>query len=186
MKLKITDLEKQLNTKIKRNFNSIGFDTATKTGVAMIKTNTIYLTIDWTTVQFHADNIQEVYKQMYWNFAELINKNYDVCIIEKAFVKLNPSVALKLAIFGGLVMAHAINNQVHFEQISAKSARAKLGIKIPKGYKGKSKQAVAEWLKCNLNFTIDDNDIADAVVLALLGIIEGMNFEVPKKVRKRK
>lgn len=184
MKIKITDLENKLNCKIKRNCNSIGFDTATKTGVGVIKTTKTYVNIEWSLIHFQSDDIREIYKQMYWEFGNFISKDFDICVIEDVFVSLNPDTTIKLARFGGLVMAHTIENQIHFECIKAVSARAKLKINT-RSYKGKPKKAVADWLKNNLELELDEDNCADGVVLALLGIIEGLDFK-PKTVKKKR
>jgi len=185
MKIKIVELEQKLGYSIKKNFQSIGFDTASKCGIGIIKTTKQYAEIDWTLVHFKSDNIQEIYQQMYWSFGELINKNLDCCIIEDVYVGQNPNTSIKLARFGGLVIAHAIENQIHFETIGAVSARAKLGINTRK-YPGKAKKAVKMWLKETLDLKLDEDNCADGIVLALLGIIEGIDFKPKTKKRKRK
>jgi Holliday junction resolvasome RuvABC endonuclease subunit len=183
LKFKIEEFEKKLGSKIKRNFQSIGVDTATKTGIGIIKVNKRSVIIDWTALQFEKGNTHEIYKQMYWSFKELISADLNCCVVEDVFLGLNPSVALKLARFGGFVIANAIENQVHFETISAKSARGKLGIKTEAG---KAKQSVAKWLKEKLNIVIDDNDVSDGIVLALLGIIENQDFRSQKDIKEDK
>lgn len=183
--MKITDLEKALNQKIKRNFKSIGFDTASKTGIGTVVTDDKNAEIDWTYLYFKSDDIKEIYRQMYLHFKDFIHKDIDCCVIEDVYVGRNPTTSIKLARFGGFVMAHAINNEVHFETISAVSARAKLKINT-RAYKGKSKVAVKKWLKETLNLDIKEDNCADGIVLALLGIIEDMNFAPKTKKKKRR
>lgn len=183
LKFPIEEFEKKLGSKIKRNFQSIGIDTATRSGVGIIKVNGKSVTIDWTVIQFEKGNITEIYKQMYWSFKELISKDLDCCIVEDVYMGLNAGTSLKLARFGGFVLANAIENQIHFETISAKSARSKLGIKTEAG---KAKQSVAKWLKEKLNIVVDDNDVSDGIVLALLGIIESMDFRSQKDIKAEK
>jgi len=183
MKIKIIDLEKKLNKKIKRNYKSIGFDTATHTGVGIIITDNEYATIDWALIHFEANTIQELYKQMYREFEKLIDKKSDCCIVEDVFLGMNPDTTIKLARFGGLVIAHAINKDVHFETIGARSARSKLFKLDYKKYKGKTKQAVADYLK-NIGIQIDDDNCADGIILALLGVIDKLDFRSQKDIKK--
>ena len=187
MKIKIKDLESKLNKKIKRNFVSVGFDTATKTGIGFITTTKTHITIDWALISFEANTVQELYKQMYKEFRKFIDKKVNCCVVENVFLGMNPDVTIKLARFGGLVIACAIDNDVHFETIGARSARAKLFKLDRKKYKGKSKQAVADYLK-SIDIEINEDNCADGVLLGLLGIIEDMDFKpkYTKKTRKRK
>ena len=185
MKIKLTELEKKLGYPIKKNFKSIGFDTATKTGVGIITTDNEYANIDWALVHFKSDSIQEVYIQMYKSFGEMITKDLGCCVVENVFVGMNPDTSIKLARFGGLVIAHAIDNKVHFEMIGPTSSRSKLGINTRK-YPGKAKKAVRIWLKETLDLELKEDNCADGVVLALLGICEGMDFKPKSKKKKRK
>jgi len=183
MKIKIVDLEAKLNKKIKRNFVSIGVDTATTTGIGFISTDKTYITIDWAFIKFETNSIQELYKQMYVEFGKFIDKNVDCCVVEDVFLGMNPAVTIKLARFGGLVMAQAINNDVHFETIGAKSSRAKFFKLDSKKYKGKTKQAVADYLK-GIGIKIDEDNCADGVILALLGVCEDIDFRTNKEIAK--
>jgi len=183
MKLLIKDLEKKLNKKIKRNYTSIGIDTATKTGIGYISTNKTNITIDWALIEFSSDSIQELYKQMYREFGEFIDKKTNICVVEDVFLGMNPNTTIKLARFGGLAIAQAINNKVSFETIGARSARAKLFKIDYKKYKGRTKEAVSDYIK-SLGIEINEHNCADGVLLALLGIINGMDFKPKTKKRK--
>ena len=183
MKIKIVDLEAKLNKEIKRNFVSVGVDTATTTGIGFISTDKTYITIDWAFIKFETNRIQDLYKQMYIEFGKFIDKNVDCCVVEDVFLGMNPNVTIKLARFGGLVMAQAINNEVHFETIGAKSARAKFFKLDSKKYKGKTKKAVADYL-ISLGIKIDEDNCADGVILALLGVCEDIDFRTKKEIAK--
>ncbi|MGD2071860.1 MAG: crossover junction endodeoxyribonuclease RuvC [Candidatus Thorarchaeota archaeon] len=185
MKLKIKDLEKKLGKKIKKNFLAIGIDTASKLGLGYIHTTKKEVIIDWALLEFHTNTIQELYKQMYVALGDFILADVNCCVIEDVFLGMNPDTTIKLARFGGLALAHAIDNKVHFETIGAKSARAKLFKIDYKKYKGKTKQAVADYLK-SIGIKIDEDNCADGLILALLGIIEGMDFRSKAKINKLK
>jgi Holliday junction resolvasome RuvABC endonuclease subunit len=185
MKIKISDLEKKLNKKIKRNYTSIGIDTATKTGIGYICTNSRNIIIEWALIEFNSNSIQELYKQMYNEFGVFIDKQTNICVVEDVFLSFNPDVTIKLARFGGLAIAQAINKNVHFEMIGAKSARAKLFKLDCKKWKGRTKEAVADYLK-NIGIEINEHNCADGVLLALLGIIKDIDFRSQKEIKKQK
>jgi len=185
MKIPIKDLELKLGKRIKCNFTSVGVDTATHTGLGFITTSDNEVEIDWSLISFEANSIQELYKQMYKEFGNFIDESIDIVVVEDVFLGMNPDVTIKLARFGALAMAQAINHKVHFETIGAKSARAKLFKLDPKKYKGRTKEAVADYLK-SIGIEIDEDNCADGVILALLGIIEGMDFRSATEIAKEK
>jgi len=186
MKIPIKTLEEYLNCKIKKNSQVIGFDTATRCGVCSIKTNTRFATFDWTFKEFDSSDQHDMYKNMFYEFNSIISEDMNCAVIEDVFIGLNRMGAIKLVRMGTLAMANCLSMGVHFEIISASSARSKLKIDARKFGKGKSKLAVADWLKNTLNIELDDSDISDAIVLALLGIIEDMDFKPTYKKKKRK
>jgi Holliday junction resolvasome RuvABC endonuclease subunit len=185
IKIKISDLESRLGKTIKTHFSSIGVDTASKTGIGFITTDANYAIVNWSLISFEANNIQELYKQMYKEFDKFIDKSVDFVVVEDVFLGMNPDTTIKLARFGGLVLACAINNDIPFATIGAKSARAKLFKLDPKKYKGRTKEAVAEYLQ-SIGIKIDENNCADGIILALLGIIEGLDFRTQAAIKKAK
>jgi len=189
LKLSIKDLELKLNKRIKRNTSVIGWDTSSKCGVCFGKSDDKFVEFDWTFLEYDTSDHQKMYSQMYHDFGSLLTDE-KLSIIEQVFVSFNPNVALLLARMGSLIMAHCIAKKIPFQFLSAVSARANLGIKtkidkhgnkIPKGH---TKEVVANWLKEELNFTIDQNDIADALVLTLNGLCEDTIYT--KKAKKKK
>lgn len=185
MKLPINEFEKKLGQKLKRNFTSVGVDTATVCGVGFISTSAKEIDIDWSLIKFEAASMPELYKQMYKEFGKFIDKSVDFVVVEDVFLGMNPSVTIKLARFGGLVMACAIDNNIPFATIGASSSRSKLFTLDRKKYKGKPKQAVADYLK-SLGVEVDDDNCSDGIILALLGIIEGMDFRSATEIAKDK
>jgi Holliday junction resolvasome RuvABC endonuclease subunit len=185
LKLNIKDLELKLGKTIKRNFVSIGIDTATTTGIGIISANDKEVEIDWSLIKFEANSQIELYKQMYYEFQNIIDESVDFVVVENVFLGMNPDVTIKLARFGGLAMACAINKSVNFATIGASSSRAKLFVLDRKKYKGKPKEAVADYLK-SIGIEIDEDNCADGVILALLGIIDGMDFRSATEITKEK
>jgi len=185
IKISIDNLEKKLNKKLKKNFTSVGFDTAVSCGIGIISTSDTEVEIDWSLIKFEANSQIELYKQMYYEFGNFIDKSIDFVVVEDVFLGMSPAVTIKLSRFGGLVMAQAINNNIPFATIGASSSRAKLFTLDRKKYKGKPKEAVADYLK-SIGIEIDEDNCADGVILALLGIIEGMDFRSATEIAKEK
>jgi Holliday junction resolvasome RuvABC endonuclease subunit len=185
VKLDILELENRLGKKLKRNYASVGVDTAQTCGVGFVSTSDKMVEIDWSLIKFEANSTVELYKQMYNEFGNFIDKSIDFVVVEDAFLGMSPAVTIKLSRFGGLVMAQAINNNISFETIGASSSRAKLFTLDRKKYKGKPKEAVADYLK-SIGIEIDEDNCADGVILALLGIIEGMDFRSATEIAKEK
>lgn len=191
MKIKLTELSEKLGYPIKKNFKSIGLDIAERTGVCVIRTDEIDAEFDWTFVEFDKTDINNVYKEMWDEFLKIINKEKgkkNITIIEDSFLQrfgqfVQADVFKKLTRFGTLALAVCFYKKMDYRFILAKSARAKLKIKM---VKGKAKESVANHLKDTLDIELDDNDISDAVVLALLAIMEGMDFKRVTKKKKRK
>jgi len=175
MKIQIKKLEKKLKRKFNKNTKSTGLDIAERTGVCWIKVNSKYLYIDWTFIKFDNTNIKLMYENMVNGFADVMPKDA-YTIIENIYFGRNKQTCLQLGRFNGFVISEAVRKKVKWELIGASSARAKLGINTNKYGKGKSKIAVSDWIQENLGIYLEDPDISDAIVLALLGTIKEMDF----------
>ncbi len=190
MKLLIKDLESKLGKRIKHNFSVIGWDTSSKCGVCFAKSNDKEVEFDWTFLEYDTSDHQKMYTQMYHDFGSLLSDE-KLSIIEQVYVAFNPNVALLLARMGTLIMARCIEKKIPFQFLSAISARANLGIKTKKDKdgnkipKGHTKEVVANWLKEEFGFEIDQNDIADALVLVLNGLCEDTVYTKKAKTKKK-
>ena len=184
MKLKIKDLEQKLSKKIKTNYSVIGLDTAKRTGVCKIITDSTYAYFDWNFYEFNYSNQKEMLIQMYKAWDGLFKKE-NLIVVEEVFIGFSRTGSLRLAKMGTLAVGNCIKKKINFELILAKTARAKLKINTKKYGKGKSKLAVADWLKTTLGINLGDSDASDATILALLGIIEDMTFTPVVKKRKK-
>jgi len=182
MKLKIKDIESKLGYVIKKNFKSVGVDTAQTTGVAFLKTDQTYIHIDSIVLGFKTKEKREIYESMIKTFARLFNEE-DMAIIEEVFVGFSRAGSVELAKYGAFAISECIKKDIHYETISAVSARAKFKINTRKYGKGKSKLAVADFLT-SIGINVTDDNIADAIVLALVGLCEGIDFS--KKVKPKK
>lgn len=172
MKIKIKDLEKKLNKKIKKNIKVIGLDTAKKTGVCFISTTRENINIDWCKLEFNYKTQEEMLKLMYKEFEQLFS-NEDLAIVEEVFVGFSREGSLHLAKMGTLAIAQCINKKIDFKLILAKSARAKFFKLDSKKWKGKTKQAVGNYLE-TIEIKTKDEDVNDSIILGLCGICEGI------------
>jgi len=184
MKLKIQDVEKAIGYKIKRNFKSIGFDTAQTTGIVILESNNEEINLDYLVLSFKTKNPKEIYNSMIKTFARVIDEEM-YAIIESVFVGFSRAGSVELAKYGAFAIAECVKKGINYDLISAVSARSKFKIDVKKLGKGKSKQCVGLWIKEKLSLTYDDNNINDALILALIGICENILLE-PKSTRKKK
>jgi len=182
MKIKISDLEKKLPYKIKKNFQSIGIDTAQTTGIIMLKTDKEYCYIDYTVLSFKTTNKKEIYHSMVQTFTKLFEPE-QFAVIEEVFVGFSRAGSVELAKYGAFAISECIKKDMFYDTISAVSARSKFKIDTRKYGKGQSKKCVAEWVK-NLGIDLTDNNLVDGLVLALCGICDNLNFQSQKEIKK--
>jgi len=184
MKIVISELEKKINYKLKRNFKSIGIDTAQTTGIVLLKSNNEIIDLDYMVLSYKTKDHKEIYHSMIKSFEKIFEEDY-FAVIESVFVGFSRAGSVELAKFGAFAISECVKKDMNYETISASSARAKFGIDVRKFGKGKSKQAVSEWVK-NLEIDLKDNNLVDAFVLALLGIIDGLDFRSATDIAKEK
>jgi len=171
MKILISKIQSVTGRKIKKSFVSLGFDIAKRTGICEIKVNTKYIYLDWGFIEFDSSDKKNMYKQMLQEFDQIIQKQ-DFSMIEDTFVGFNRKGAIELSRYGAFAIATCIRKGINWDLITAVSARANLKIDTRKFGKGKSKLAVADWLKTELDIELEDEDISDAIVLAINGILK--------------
>lgn len=184
MKLKISELEKRLNKKIKKNFKVISFDTAKITGVCFMSTTKTHITIDWCKLEFNYDNQEEMLRLMYKEFGQLLG-NEDLAVIEEVFVGFSRTGSIHLAKMGTLAVAQCIRKNIDFKLILAKSARSKFFKLDSKKYKGKTKVAVGNYLE-SIGLKTEDLDVNDALILALCGMCKDIDFRSQVQIKKDK
>ena len=83
-------------------------------------------------------------------------------------------------------MAVCIIKGIPYELISAVSSRTRVGINTKQIPKGKSKEYVADWLEITFGIKVDEDNVADGILLAICGLIEGCEFKKMKTKKKRK
>lgn len=184
MKIKIDDLEKKLDYKLKRNFKSVGIDTAQISGIVFLKTDNEYVYIDHLVLSFKTKNKKEIYHTMVKTFEKLFQEE-DFAVIEEVFVGFNRAGSVELAKYGAFAISECIKKDIKYETISAVSARSKFKIDTRSAGKGNSKKAVGEWVT-ELGIDLFDNNLVDGFVLALLGLCENMDFQPKFKIKKKR
>jgi len=184
IKLSIKNIEEKLCKKLKRNYKSIGLDLATKSGIGFVSTDNEFIYIDWTVLYFQTDNKKDLYKFAYEEFGKIITDENKV-IIEDIFVGGNRQVALFLARLSSLALAQAISKGKYYEIISAISSRSKIGINIKKIPKGESKIYIKEWMENILGIKIDEDNVVDGILLALVGLCEDTVYTKKAKTKKK-
>lgn len=185
MKILIKDIEKQIPYKIKRNFKVIGVDGAQVTGVVVLKTDEEYIDIDYMVLSFKTKDHKEIYHSMISTFARLFEQD-QLAILEQVFVGFSRAGSIELARYSSFAIAECIKKGMEWELISAVSARAKFDIDTRLLGKGRTKECVMMWIKKRLGIKFTDNNIADAFILALIGMCEGMDFRPKKEIAKAK
>lgn len=165
MKYKISKLEKILGRKIKKNYKCLGIDTASRTGWALITTKAQYIIIDTGFIDIDTKNRYFKFNIIIDFFNRLIQPEWAV-IVEDTFYRFNPKMYRLISRIGAVAYAVAYLRGCRAEYRPASSARKNLGIKG-----NCKKKEVSIYLKDLLGIEVKDDDIGDAIVLALNGIL---------------
>jgi Holliday junction resolvasome RuvABC endonuclease subunit len=167
IKLSLKTLEKRIG-KIKKNVQILGVDTASRTGWCLIKTDSKDVTFDFGVFHIDSKDVTFKFNKIIETFDNIIKPEYKV-ILEDTFLGMkfmNPYMFKYLSKLGGLL--YAVCKYKKVEDVSflmACSARKTVGIK------GNCKKAeVHKFVNRILGVNIEDEDVSDAVVLALNGV----------------
>ena len=160
-------IEKAFGRKVIPSTTCLGVDTASRTGWCKADT----LGLNNVTFDYGFINIDS--RDKYFKYNRYIDafKTFEKCdkvIIEEAFYGLNAKTFQMLSRLGAFAYSAAYLNKVKdIRFILATSARAYLGLK------GNAKKAIIqEEFKKRLALKLDDEDIIDAMILSLVGILE--------------
>ncbi|KKM68309.1 hypothetical protein LCGC14_1462200 [marine sediment metagenome] len=189
MKIPIEKIEKVTGYKVKKNFISIGLDWATRAGISYIQTNNKEVIVNYIFVEFKGNEPKEKRKLMVKSLENIVGSNINLAVIEDVFIGYSRGGSLELAKYHAFAISESIRKNVEYETVLATTCRSKLGIKTTKkaGYgKGKSKLAVGDWLRNNFQIDLDDDDASDAIILALIGILVGMDYRSEEEIKKDK
>lgn len=175
--------------------NVMGLDISTsKIGISIVSTDKKILTSD--VIKFKPETPLEEKVDMLFNKIEKLKKYYYISevFVEEPFIsfsggKTTAQTMAKLQRFNGMC-CFAIRKifEIDSVPVPVRTARSKLGIKIPKGVKDKdAKQVIIEWAEKNHEFKYDKtvhgnplpgtDDRADALVIALYGMDYLLNQE---------
>jgi len=184
-KIKLSTVEDFLEIKLKPNTISIGWDVSVRsTGIAVIRTTDTYLIIDKVHKITIPKNVVQIdaldlFINQLNEFAMEISKTYkiDINIIEDCFMGQNVNTLKALARHSVLVYDKFKGLARKQEFLLPTSARNKVKFKkSSKKIKGHVlKKEIVEYINnaLDLKLKIKDQDIADACVLALVGLREG-------------
>lgn len=187
-KLNIAKIEKKINRSIKKNFSIIAFDSSEhSTGIALIKTTEkSFIIEELLRLEIQKDIINlkvvDVFIEYLDNFKkEILGKyKFNEVIIEDVFIGLNPKVGLYLARIGILIYDRfkGLSEKIYFK--FPNSARSDIDFKKSnKTIKGKElKIELINYINKLLNLKINSHDEADALILALSGIVNEKNFNL--------
>jgi Holliday junction resolvasome RuvABC endonuclease subunit len=198
--LKIKDIEKKLNKKIRKNAISLGWDVAERyTGLTLLKTNENDLIIeildkietnpkdDIKNRMISFINSVEKFKQDWGKY-----KSFRIVIIEDSWMGMNVFTLKSLVRFSTLLWEKFYKDCDCIDFMMPNSARAIIGfnknrqtentkLPIQKFSRGKNKgkdkkidikKLVQEYLKETFNVAIEDSDKSDSFTLALAGLLK--------------
>jgi len=165
--IKIKELEKKLDKKIIRNIKVLGVDTASRTGWAKATVDDKEVKIDYGFIDIESKDKLVKFNFMIEAFPDLVKGN-DKIVIEDVFMKFNVMVHSMLSRIGMIVyvLAHQMKiNEKYF--IWATTARKNIGLKG-----NVKKDVLHKEFTSKFGIKINDEDITDAIILVLSGIIE--------------
>jgi len=177
-------LEKIIGENIKKNWKVLGVDTASRTGWATVDINSNYCNIDYGIIDIDSKDKFFKYDYMidFWGkFFEKFSPN--MVVIEDAFLFRNVNTTKELTRYGMIVynMAYLNSSFIHNDRLIIGPAEARKRI----GLKNAKKEIVHEEFKEKFGIDINEDNVVDAIILALNGVIAWQKKEV-KKVPKRK
>ena len=183
--LNIKELEKLFGCKILKNIVSLGLDTATKTGYAIattydkeVKISTGFINVDVKGITDKYERNRMRYEAVYSNLKGLIKQEHRV-IIENVYYGRNPNTLIVLSRIGAIAWTLSkLKGCKVIKWRTANQARSLIGVKG-----NVKKPIVVEMVNNILGTNIKNDDIIDAIVLALNGI---MNKEPKPTVKKKK
>jgi Holliday junction resolvasome RuvABC endonuclease subunit len=176
LKFKIEDIETEFGIRIMRNALCIGLDTASKTGYCIITTNTKYMILDTGYFNIDVGKVKDkktkrrlLAESIYQNLKRLfVGKIYDVVTIEDVFHGINAHTTILLSRIGGI--AYGLAKEYNTKKIlwfTACEARKALGLKGTA-----KKKEIGEAINDILGTKIKNDNVIDAIVLALNGLKE--------------
>jgi len=176
LKFNIEDVETEFGIKINKNSKCLGLDTASKTGYCIATAKDKYLTLELGYFNVDVSKIKQktlkrriLAEHIYENLRKLlVGQLYNVVVIEDVFHGINAHTTILLARIGGI--AYALSRHHNTKDImwrTASEARKALGLKG----NGKKKE-IMEAVNGRLGTSIKNDNVVDAIILALNGLKE--------------
>ncbi len=206
MKYLIKDIETKLGKTLRKNTLAIGFDVAEIcTGIAVLRTSGVHLYIEKLDVINTKKVDKSIIDKMEYFLKVLVtirdavdlNNHFSVIVIEDSFLQIfknkfgkmsyNPWTYKMLTRFGALVYVVFRKIAKYIYYVQPIRARALVGFKKSKIKGVKIKKQVLAFVNTLFTLELKNDDKADAIVLAVNGLLktEFVNEIVkPKKRRK--
>lgn len=171
LKLKISDIEKKLDKKLKRNFTCLGIDTASRSGWAIFKTTDKEATLDFGVISIETKDFYYKYDHLIQLFGDLLSRvekdKNKIVIIEDVFFSKNVNTLKILSRIGMIVYVLCCLKSIDKLYLLATQARMKLG------FKGNLKKEILhEQFLDRLKLDVTDIDVIDGIVLSIAGAID--------------
>ncbi len=164
--MKIKTIEKKLNIKIKKNVKVLGIDTASRTGWCILTTSDTHIKKEVGFIKVSSKNRYFKYNELVELFYNIIKPGYHV-VIEDTFFRFNPAMFKMISRIGAIAYTIAHLKGCDVEYLMATSARKRLGLPSNK----KKKEVHEAFIKL-IKTKVTDEDIIDAEILALNGLIK--------------
>ena len=190
MNFKIKDIEKKLGFKLLRNTYTLGIDTASTTGLAILETDNKSLKIKTSIFKLPvvkktdelSDKFVEKLEFMLRTIRDFKKNEFGkkkatktVLVLENSFLGCNPVTFGLLRMLCGIIFAELFDNFEKIKIIFPMSARKNIGFKsqLKRGTKREEKKKELIDFVNNIFGTEEkDDNIIDAIILALNGLKE--------------
>ena len=172
IKISIEDLEAKLDRGFKKNYLSLGVDTASRAGWAIVRTDDKDAHIEYGTVNVDSDDLFFKYDKIFEFFYDLVEKKIGpdnknaIIVIEDTFFGQNVKTLKMLIRVGMLVYLAGFLHGIKRYFILPSASRATLG------FKGNLKKSYVqqEFLK-KTGIEMKGEDEIDGLILALNGLL---------------
>ena len=191
IKLSLKKLEQKLGFKLRKNTMCLGVDTASTTGLALISVIGSKVIIDYSIFQLPkipkkiADQMEkaEKYEQAMDSALNLIRdyknqitvKAPSILVLEQSFLSINPETFGYLRSLQGIFYSELYDSFDVIKIYLATVARKLVGFHsvLPRGTKStEKKKEIMQFISKIIDTEIKDDNIADAILLALAGLKE--------------
>lgn len=173
LKISNKKMQKIFGKSVIPNIKVLGVDGASKSGWCKIRTDKINCYLDYGFIAIKSSDKCFKYNQIIDLFQDVIKDN-DIIVIEEAFYKRNKKVFQMLSQIGAIIYTLA-----HLAGINNKQFVPAITVRKYVGLQGNAKKEVIqeEFLK-KFSIKVTDNDVVDAVILALFAVLKENTLEI--------